>query len=63
MLNPAVVSRIDIHAARLDMSRSELINYILYDQLKQYGEDPEEKESDITNQIFLPDPDSREGVF
>lgn len=41
MLNPAVVYKIDIHAAKLDMSRSEFINYILYDKLQQYGEDPE----------------------
>ena len=61
MLNPTVVSKIDIHAAKLDMSRSELINYILYDQLQQYGEDPDDSEPDIADQIFLPDPESREG--
>ena len=31
MLNPAVVSRIDVYAEERDISRSEAINEILYD--------------------------------
>ena len=55
MLNPAVVARIDIHAHKLDMSRSELINYILYDQISQYGYDPDEGSPDINGQTFFDD--------
>ena len=53
MLNPAIVSKIDYHAEQLDMSRSELINRILFDELDSYGDVPEEK--DIENQIIMPE--------
>ena len=53
MLNPAVIARVDYHAARLDMSRSELINFILFDQLKKYGDDVADQKEDDANQVHF----------
>ena len=51
MLNPALVARIDYHAKQLDMSRSNLINQIVFDELMNYGDIPDEKDPEIDNQI------------
>ena len=52
-INPAVLARVDFHAARLDMSRSELINFILFDQLKKYGDDVSEPKEIDENQVLF----------
>lgn len=40
MLNPVIVNKIDFHAKKLCMSRSELIEKIVYDCLIEFGDDP-----------------------
>ena len=51
MLNPAIVAKIDYHAKELDKSRSELINFILYDCLKDFGDCSDITEENIEGQI------------
>ena len=53
MLNPAIVAKIDYHAEQLDMSRSELINRILFDELDSYDDVPEDTDSDIEDPITM----------
>ena len=51
MLNPAIVAKIDYHARELDKTRSDLINYILFDCLRDFGAIPEDTKEDIEGQI------------
>lgn len=51
MLNPAIVAKIDYHARELDKSRSDLINYILFDCLRDFGDVPEDEKNEIDGQI------------
>ena len=53
MLNPALVAKIDYHAEQLDMSRSDLINRIIFDELMNYGDIPEEKDPEVDDQIKI----------
>lgn len=53
MLNPALVRKIDYHASKLDKTRSELINYILYDCLKDFGDVPDLSDQEIEDQIDI----------
>ena len=55
MLNPAIVSKIDYHAEELNMSRSDLINRILFDQLQSYGEVPDLSDPELDGQTVLPE--------
>ena len=53
MLNPAIVAKIDYHAEQLDMSRSDLINRILFDELSNFGDVPDLLDPEIDDQIIL----------
>lgn len=53
MLNPAIVAKIDYHAEILDMSRSDLINRILFDELLNYGDVPDQSDSELEDQITM----------
>lgn len=53
MLNPAIVAKIDYHAEQLDMTRSELINRILFDELREFGDVPVLSDPDPDDQIFF----------
>lgn len=53
MLNPAIVSKIDYHAGQLGKSRSDLINYILYDCLKNFGDVPDLSDPEMEGQIEI----------
>ena len=53
MLNPAIVAKIDYHADRLDMSRSDLINKILFDELMNFGDAPDLSDPELDDQILL----------
>lgn len=54
MLNPAIVAKIDYHAEQLDTTRSELINRILYDELRDFGDSPDDVSiPEIDEQIIL----------
>lgn len=55
MLNPAIVAKIDYHASQLDKSRSDLINYILYDCLKDFEDVPDCSEQELEGQIIIPE--------
>ena len=51
MLNPAIVAKIDYHANKLDMSRSDLINRILFDELSNYGDVPDLSDPELDGQV------------
>lgn len=53
MLNPAIVAKIDYHAEQLDMSRSDLINRILFDELLNYDDAPDLSDPELDDQILL----------
>ena len=53
MLNPAIVSKIDHYANHLDMSRSELINKILFDTLRDFGDVPDLSDPEVEGQTEL----------
>jgi hypothetical protein len=55
MLNPAVVAKIDFHAEELDMSRSDLINRILFDELMNFGDVPDMSDPELEGQTVLPE--------
>lgn len=55
MLNPAIVAKIDYHAEVLDMSRSDLINRILFDELLNYGDVPDQSDSELEGQQVIPE--------
>ena len=53
MLNPAIVAKVDYHAEQLDMSRSDLINRILFDELREFGDTPDLSDPELEDQIHL----------
>lgn len=53
MLNPAVVAKVDYHAEQLNMTRSELINRILFDELREFGDAPDLSDPELDDQILL----------
>lgn len=53
MLNPAVVARVDNHANELGISRSDLINRILFDELLSFGDVPDLSDPEIRDQIII----------
>ena len=53
MLNPAIVAKIDYHSEQLDISRSELINRILFDQLRDFGDPPDLSDPEVEGQTEL----------
>lgn len=53
MLNPAIVAKIDYHANELDISRSDLINRILFDELSNFGDVLDLSDPEIIDQIVL----------
>lgn len=53
MLNPAIISKLDYHAAQLDISRSSLINKILFDCLIEFGDIPDQSEPELEDQITM----------
>ncbi len=53
MLNPAIVAKVDYHAEQLDMTRSELINRILFDELRDFGDAPDLSDPEIDDQIIM----------
>ena len=55
MLNPAVVERIDHHAQELSMSRSEVINFILYDCVSNFEGVPVASELKLDGQVVFPE--------
>jgi|GEM_PF-4290622 len=55
MLNPAIVAKIDYHAEVLDMSRSDLINRILFDELLNYGDVPDQSDPELEGQQVIPE--------
>lgn len=55
MLNPAVVAKIDFHAEELDMSRSDLINRILFDELMNFGDVLDLSDPELDGQTVLPE--------
>lgn len=55
MLNPAVVAKIDLHAEELDMSRSDLINRILFDELMNFGDVLDLSDPELEGQTMLPE--------
>ena len=55
MLNPAIVAKIDYHAEILDMSRSDLINRILFDELLNYGDVPDQSDPELAGQQVIPE--------
>ena len=55
MLNPAVVAKIDFHAEELDMSRSDLINRILFDELMNFGDVPDLSDPELDGKTVLPE--------
>lgn len=51
MLNPAIVAKIDYHAEQLELSRSDLINRILYDCLRDFGDVPDLSDPELEDQL------------
>ena len=53
MLNPSIVAKIDYHADKLELSRSDLINRILFDELSSFGDVPDLTDPELQDQIML----------
>ena len=55
MLNPSIVAKIDYHADKLELSRSDLINRILFDELSSFGDVPDLSDPELEGQTVIPE--------